>query len=388
MQPVVKPLSYWQRKIVFGSLLLAFVVSLPAFIFYAAGYRYDLTNPKASFTATGGFYVVSDTPEGVIYLDDQPVQNIRSFRSAAYIQSIQPGLHRLHVQAPGLHTWVKELPVAAHKVTEVEAFNLPITPQVRLIPEYTTTANAPVIFAKSTTTPVLAYVSTSTTPLYYATGTATSSYEHNQEYVLLKSLFTEQASTTAAREAYELRQQEFFGFSTSTTGTSTDKEIATTTIERDTMTLYEAEGEVYVRAKQSSFRQIPHYFCTPQVAETDILIDPTTLLEDKPVVSEVSDISNVSEVATQTDKTLCREKIKIDRQGQTVISFAFFPTNANLVLLHLSDGIYVVEIDDRAWQNAQPLYLGKDLDLLLYRDGIFIKERGLIFEVVSDLIGT
>lgn len=374
MQPVVKPLSYWQRKVVFGSLLMAFVISLPAFIFYAAGYRYDLTNPSASFTATGGFYVVSDAPEGIIYLDNLPVQNIRSFRSAAYIQSIEPGLHRLYVQAPGLHTWVKELPVAAHMVTEAEAFNLPVTPQVRLIPEYKTKENLSVIFNKSTTSPVLAYISTSTTSLYFAKGTATSSYEQNQEYLLLKDLFSEQASTTKARKVYEAQQKEFFGFSTSSAKFGDNK--ATTTIERDRITLYEAEGEVYAHADQNSFRQAPHYFCAPQVTGFDILFNQT---------AKVFDESAVSEVATTTGKTLCRDRIKIDRQGQEVIDFNFFPNNSNLVLLHLSEGIYVVEIDDRAWQNSQPLYLGKNLELLLYRDGIFIKEQNMIFEVLTSL---
>ncbi len=378
MQPVVKPLSQWQRKIVFGSLLLAFMVSLPAFIFYAAGYRYDLTNPKASFKATGGFYVVSDTPEGVIYLDDKPAQNIRSFRSAAYLQGIEPGLHRLYVQAPGLHTWVKELPVAAHMVTEAEAFNLPVIPQVRLVPQYTTTQNNPVIFAKSTSTPVLSYVGTSSVPLYFATSSATSTYQANQEYALLESLFKEQASTTAARKAFELQQRERFGFSTSTGTTSAEINIATTTVYNGQVALYEVEGDVYAQANQDSFRQIPHYFCAPQIAESDILVGASTLPVGK---------SAVSEVATSTNKTLCRERIKIDRLGQIVDSFAFFPTNANLVLMHLTDGIYVIEIDDRAWQNAQPLYRGEDLELLLYRDGIFIKERGLIFEVMTGLVG-
>lgn len=378
MSPVVKPLSYWQRRLVFGSLLLAFIISLPAFIFYATGYRYDLNNPDTPFTATGGFYVVSDNPEGTIFLDEKPVQNIRSFRSAAYIQGIEPGLHRLHVQAPGLQTWVKELPVMAHMVTEAEAFNLPVTPRVRLIPEYTTKDGLPVIFSKSTTTPVLSYLATTTT-LYIAKGTATSTYDQNQEYSLLSALFTEQASTTKAREAYEKRKAEHFGFSNPTiNGTSTEeKEFATTTLERDTIILYEANGEVYAFPKQDNFRQIPHYFCAPQVAEKDILPDETPDVEADQVTS--------NEATTSTEKTTCRDRIKIDRQGQTVISFAFFPNNTNLVLMHLTDGIYVVEIDDRAWQNVQPLYLGKNLELLLYRDGIFIKEKSLIFEVSTDL---
>jgi hypothetical protein len=185
MEPHVQPLSLWRRKLVFGSLLVAFMISLPVFIFYATGYRYDFNSAKPTFTATGGFYIIADTPESIIYLDGEPVKNIRSFRSASYIQGIEPGSHRVHVQAPGVHTWVKELPVSAHIVTEAEAFNLPVTPQVRLIPEYVTATGTAVIFPRDAETPVLGLIS-STTPFSIATSSATSTLKINQEHALLR----------------------------------------------------------------------------------------------------------------------------------------------------------------------------------------------------------
>lgn len=382
MQPHVKPLSLWQRKLVFGLLFLLFLVMLPASIFYATGYRYDFSAPSPSFTATGAFYIEADAPESAIYLDDVVVKNIRSFRSASYLQGVEPGVHRVHVQAPGTHTWVKELPVAAHMVTEAEAFNLPLMPQVRLIPEYVTVDGKAVVFARTAETPVMEYIGTST-PLYFATTTATSSYRSNQEYTLIRDLLNQQASSTALRKEVLAKQAERFGFSTSSAvvGTSTLAEVGTTTVSRDALTLFEREGNIYAKAERDGFRQIPHYFCAPYLSESDLLpqtLEPTVEIEVEEVV--------VPDPLVDREGSECREEIMINRQDQTVISFDFYPANANLVLMHLASGIYVVEIDDRAWQNIQPLYLGHDLQLLLYRGGIYVQEGELIFEVVPEIV--
>ncbi len=85
----------------------------------------------------------------------------------------------------------------------------------------------------------------------------------------------------------------------------------------------------------------------------------------------------------QSQLRVCRTDIRIDRKGQKVHDFDFVPDNVNLVLMHLDDGIYVTEIDDRSWQNVQLLYPGKDIMMLIYRDSIFIKEGKFIFEALT-----
>jgi hypothetical protein len=377
MQPHVKPLSYWQRKLVFVSLLLAFLVSLPAIIFYSTGYRYNFSADKPTFTVTGAFYVTADAPGSTIYLNDTLAQNIRSFRSAFYLQGVIPGVHQLHVQVPGGHTWVKELPVEAQTVTEAEAFNLPITPQVRLITTYVTAAGNAVIFPHSSTTPGLQFVASST-PLTFATTTATSSYRMNQEYVLLRDFFAEQASSTALREAVLQQEREQFGFASGTSLVTDTTEVGTTTVSRDTLTLIQRGEDVYARADQSGFRQIPHYFCAPYITEQDVF---ATMPTSEPVLPSTREPELLAQVTPA-----CRDEIRISRQGQTVLGFDFFPATSNLVLMHLTEGAYVVEVDDRAWQNIQPLYLGRDIEVLLYRGSIFIKEGELIFEVLTQIV--
>ena len=196
MQPNVRPLSLWRRKFVFGSLLFAFLISLPVFIFYATGYRYDFSLTTPIFTATGGLYVLAEAQDSQIYIDDAEVTNARSFRNASYIQGLEPNTYRLHVQSPGLNTCVKELKVYPQIVTEVEAFNLPSIPQARLITPYTDVKGQAVIFATTSTTPVLMGIA-STTPFILATSLGTSTYNQSQEFTLLNILFLDKASTTA-----------------------------------------------------------------------------------------------------------------------------------------------------------------------------------------------
>ncbi len=377
MQPLVKPLSLWRRKLVFGSLLLAFLISLPAFIFYATGYRYHFTSQNPVFTATGGFYILAEAEDSQIFINDVEVKNARSFRNASYIQGLELGTYRVHVQSSGLNTWVKELKVYPQIVTEVEAFNLPNVPQVRLITPYLDKKDMAVVFPKASTTPVLNGIA-STTPFIVTNSTATSTYTQNQEYIFLEKLFLEKASTTAQlNKQKESNVSGKFTFATTTNKDVKESslEIATTTVISGDIMLYENTGDVYARTMFDSIRNIPHYFCADQFWVNEIV----TVSEDISIINE--------KIASEeySDGTTCRKEIKIDRQGQEVIGFEFYPLNKNLVLLHLANGIYVIEIDDRAWQNTQLLYPGKDLQMVLYRDGIFIKEDQLIFEILPKI---
>jgi hypothetical protein len=368
MQPIVKPLSRWRRKVVFGLLLLAFVVSLPAFIFYAAGYRYDLSSPAVLFTATGGFYISAETDGSQIFIDDQEILNARTFRNASYIQGLEPGLHQVHVQAPGFHTWVKNLEVLPHIVTEAEAFNLPIIPQVRLITPYQAEDGTSIIFTKTSSSTVLTNAS-ATTPYRLSTSTATSSLQVNQEYALLEALFAEQASTSLAITRQGRGEEEKkFNFATTTLETNTV--MATTTIEREGLRLFKRGDDVFVSLLTADKNDIPFYFCREElVASTSV---------------ELLEVTAVSNTPLPT-REICRFEIQIDRKGEKVIAFDFHPTDVNFVLLQLESGLYMVEVDDRAWQNSQPVYVAPGLAFVVNKGGIYLKEKGTLFEVLLDI---
>ncbi len=381
MQPQVKSLTKTKRKSVFFGLVATFLIILPIAIFYATGYRYDFTAPTPALMLTGAFYIIADAPQSEIYLNEELITDMRLFRDAFYIQGVTPGWHRLHVQAPGTHTWVKELNVKPRIVTEAEAFNLPLVPQVRLVPAYTTVAGEAVVFEQSTTTPVFSYIEAANTLIHIATSTATSAYRINTEHTLLRELFAVEASTTAARAAAEAKQEQAFGFATTTI---TDGEaLGTTTVTQGVLTLYESGQELYARAEADNFRQVPFYFCEDHVpALTEDLVE----IVDTENILGPEFTESLPAPATTTEQ--CRTDIRINRQGQTIVDFDFFPYNHNLVIVQLADGIYVTEIDDRAWQNTQPLYLGADLAFIVYRGGVYVKEGDLIFEVLPEVIVT
>jgi len=451
------PLSQKHRSLVFISMLLVFLLSLPVFIFYALGYRYSFFAKYPVITATGGIYVVSSDDTAEVFLDEKVVKNARIFRKAFYIQGLMPGTHHLHVQKEESHTWVKDLEIFSQIVTEVEVFNLPFVPQVRPLTEYTA-KNEPVFFVteskgnnfneevaedfpeatiteeKKIENNLELFQKASSTVNYLivaSSSLATSSvefqkvYKENSEYKIISDLFLEKAEIFAKLNANKETEEEIeevgFGFLKNQTerekdtdkeiemtqnkdseefigSTSvgnlileiTEKEIATTTKEKDNLRLLKKEDEVFVEAK-GTLKHVPYYFCVSQVLpkinknpilnlEKDNKNKELDLSKDN-LFTSVSEFSSYNNGVYRT----CRSSIKMDRQGKTVIDFDFFPENSNWILMHLEDGIYLTEVDDRSWQNSQPLYLGNNLEMLVYRGSIFVKEKDLIFEVVTSI---
>jgi len=82
---------------------------------------------------------------------------------------------------------------------------------------------------------------------------------------------------------------------------------------------------------------------------------------------------------------ICRNNIRIDRKDKEVIMFDFFPDSTDLVVILLDDGLYVTEIDDRAWQNVQLLYPGKDIEARVSGGRIYVKDGQYLLEVLTEL---
>jgi len=302
---------------------------------------------------------------------------MRIFQNAAYIQNLEAGLHQVHVQGEGVETWVKVLPVYAHLVTEARSFTLPRRPQVRWVSEYLTPSGASVVTPGATST--LAFAST--TNIFFASSTvATSTLERNIEYTFVESLF---ASTTAARadlaEQLRLQAERFrFGSGTSTLATTT----ATTTKEFRDVRLYQAGDDVYAQWLGSE-NDRPHYYCVNYRGE-----EAMRLAYGSHVLESLR-----WQLGTSTDLTdpelvgqrLCRDTIRIDRIGQSVQHFDFLPGSEHHVLMHLQDGVYVVEVDDRSWQNVQLLYPGDYLQVVVNEGQIFILDDERYLQVYPEL---
>lgn len=383
---VVQPLPRQRRRFLFLSLLLLFVCAVPIFVFYATGYRYDIFAGDGSITATGGLYISVGVEEGEVYLGGSRVEDSRIFRSAIYIQNIMPGLQRLHAQAEGYHTWVKELPVYPHIVTEASAFMMPLVPQVRPITEFLTSTGSPVYLGVSSTTVLFADAST-TVAIFATSSKATTTLSRNTEYTFVRGLFgtTSSSTTTPFINRVVDEARGIFETNTSATTSSTsDADTATTTIIERDVAMFRRGDDVVVRFTGSE-RNIPYYFCIPDdIATTTSERYEAQVIAARKALAEELELQSGIETTTTAERE-CRREIMIDRQGQEIISFSFMPGTTDLVLLHRNDGVFVTEVDDRAWQNTQPLY-PQSVDAVVVDGGrIYVKDGSNYFELLTEL---
>lgn len=377
LEPEIKTLSYKKRQSFFVLLFIVFIIALPTFIFYTSGYRLSFENEETTIVTTGGLYITTDNLDVEVYMDEVKVDRPRLFRSAYYIQNLESGIHRVVVQRPGLHTWVKELPVDSNIVTEASAFNMPELPHIRPIAEYTNQDGQGVFLAKSTSTDLFPKATT-TGNYVIVTKSTPSSLIASGEYEYVADLF---ASSTASSTSIISRLEEEidrFRFASATSTATTTKEPVY--VEQGNMRLIPRDGELYARWIGSG-QSTPHYFCTPQAASTTIAY--RLGLHFAQQIEEQS-LSTTTPLHIEGDR-ICRSEIRIDRKWQNIKYYEFFPGSSDLIVLLLDDGLYVTEIDDRAWQNTQQIYPGDNFKTVVTDTNIYIEEDGRYFELLTKI---
>ena len=384
-EPQISGMSPRRRTVFFWGLVVIFALVLPAMIFYTTGYRFDVFNDLTpNIVTTGGMYISTQSTDVEVYLDEEQVERPRLFRSAYYIQNIDAGVRRVVVQGAGIQTWVKELMVKPYIVTETAAFNLPTVPQLRPITEFQTNTGAAVYFASSTLDTLFANA-TSTEDLFVATTSATSSYSTNPEHEFVVRLFGTSTATTTSVFADFIRDVDRFRFispgervaTTSTTSASTP-----VIVERNDIRLVTKAVELYA-VWQGKALDVPYYFCvnTGSYASTSQHYGEHVA---QAVFEQLGTTTATSTLVTVNDR-ICRTEIKLDRLRQEVYLYEFFPGTDDLVLLQLQDGLYVTEIDDRAWQNTQLLYPGENLQVLVENDIIYLRKDDYYFEILTEI---
>ncbi len=379
-QVEVQPLSQNKRRFVFWLSLLLFVVAVPISVFYATGYRFDFSDKFDSVKRVGGLYVRSEVGGTEIFVNDKPVVDMRVFQNAAYIQNLDAGQHRVHVQGSEVQTWVKELPVYAHLVTEVTTFTMPSVSQIRVVtPWLVASTRFSVVFDDATSTLSDTVI---TNRLHFSSTTATTTFVANTEYTYVQSLFassTEQKKQLVLQKKTATAKKPTFDVATSTA--SLPK--ATTTKTLNDTKLSERSGEVYAEFLGSD-DNVPYYYCLQYQGE----IETGQRYGQHVYDSLVLQFGTSTTMASKEGERVCRSSIRIDRSGQAVKWFDFYPENSDLILMLLTDGLYVVEVDDRGWQNSQKLYGGKNLEVIVDGGRIFVKDRELILEVFTEVITT
>jgi len=371
-------MTYAKRQRFFLVLAVIFAITLPAIIFYTTGYRLNLGDTENRIVTTGGMYITTNTTEVEVYLDEEQVRRPRLFRSAYYIQNIEAGKHRVVVQKENLHTWVKQLPVDPYIVIEAASFNMPLTPTVRLIPEFRDGAGVALyteaipVLDVATTTDV--FVSTTTSPRL--------TWTINSEYDFVASLFATTSTSTAPSIIGQIVEQvERFGFSSSSATSTEATSSPQLFTERGNMRLREVAGELtaqWIGSPQS----VPYYFCVGNTPSSSVA---ARYGDHVAVQVEEQRLSTTTPLHIDDEGRLCRQQIQIDRKQQMVKYFAFMPGTSDLILLQLEDGIYVTEIDDRSWQNTQRVYTGAGVDVIVHNDVIYLKAGSQLFELITDI---
>lgn len=383
MEPLreVEPLPYQRRQRTFFFLFAIFIVSLPFLYLYATGYRFDPADPNA-IVKTGGIYVAAERTGAEIYIDDELVRETRVFRTAFYAQNLQPKTHKVHVQKEGHHTWVKELPVTSHRVTEAQAFNMPVVPQLRVISEFVSATGSAVV-----RTP-LPYASTTNTVISTTTK-ATSTFTVNPEYQVLVVNWVSTTSTSSqkARNLIERMQEDLIQSTTTPEGSTTTRENGGVRLSRDGDTLVYATWV-------GNFEQMPYYYCatpfppydgttTTKVSSVGVVERTVPLSEQSALVSEAESVL-VHPVQEVEENVPCDRRILLN-PGEDIQGFDFFPQSTDFVVLELPSGVYMMEIDARAWQNKQPLLLGENLHMHVENGNMYVYDGVLIYQIILDV---
>jgi hypothetical protein len=377
-QSIVLPLPRQKRRRLFLMMLTVFLVAVPAFVFYAAGYRYNIFDNESGVISTGGMYIAMSQNNGEIYLDEEVARGSRIFRRATYIQSVSPGIHRVHVQGEGLQTWVKNLPVFPHMVTEAEAILLPVRPSARLITASSTNRTTAVLSPEEfeLMEAIIPLVTLSTN--FVEEGASGAPVTTNLEYTVLRSRFiADQDLLKATTSTSTLSDVPAFRFSSDTlSDTATRIERIVT---RGDMRLFMRDASLFAQYVGST-RSIPHYFCVPTnvVASTTELYGAHVAYGIDAGRAIHTSFQTVVTEAAPNDTRVCRNEIRLDNKFQEIRNYQFLPTSSDYVIMHRSDGVYVVEVDDRAWQNVQTLF-PYPVDAMLVDNGRIYVQLGTLF---------
>lgn len=369
--PLVQPLPYRHRSRFFYLLLTVFLVALPFLFLYATGYRFDFGS-TASLVKTGGIYIAAERSGAEIYIDNELVRETRVFRRAFYAQNLAPGTHRVHVQKDDHHTWVKELPVYPHIVTEAQSFNLPLVAQVRVISPWKDLSGATLLTASSTIS-----ASTTNTVRVSTTTIATTTHIADSEYTSLRELFDLETATTTPLVGTD-RLYRFPGDGGALEATTS---LATTTRLISGVRLYRHGEDVYA-TYIGERENMPYYYCAESF---ELLGTSTTPRLDTPIdILDKTELAEPEPITTVPNDAICDQTIRIDRLGQTVSGFEFFPGSTDFVIMALEQGIYVVEVDDRGWQNAQPLLLGSGLTMRVQGGNVYAYDGTSFYNVLLE----
>ena len=102
------------RRVLFVIFSLIFLISAPALIFYAFGYRYNFT--KGQLVKTGAMFIKSYPKDAGIYLDGKLLKN----NTPAQLTHLLPNNYQIKIVKDGYWPWEKNLSVNSQSTTFIE----------------------------------------------------------------------------------------------------------------------------------------------------------------------------------------------------------------------------------------------------------------------------
>ena len=130
---------------------------------------------------------------------------------------------------------------------------------------------------------------------------------------------------------------------------------------------------------------MPYYYCAEEFELTSASTTPFIPVEKLPAAVAAGEAPELMQPVQQLEEGIvCDPTIKLDRKEDKVKAFDFFPGSTDLVILALTSGVYIIEIDDRAWQNSQSLILGGGLDMRVEDGNIYVSDGTLIYQVILE----
>jgi hypothetical protein len=372
----VEPLPYKNRRRTFGLLLFIFIVAIPVLYLYATGYRFDFERPT-NLVSTGGIYVAVEHAGTDVFIDNELARgSARTFRRAIYAQNLDVGTHRVNVQKDGYHTWVKELPVSKHLVTVVQAFNLPVVPQARVVSPWVTSTGTPFVATSSL------LVASTTNEVVASTTLNIVDRERNTEFGILMQLFATSTSTSTDSVTDRMINQ-VDDFLEETSEATTTILLATTTIEGKEVKLFESGNDLYAEWI-GSLENMPYYYCADEFEPYSTSTEESSFLPTKDLEAAIVSSEEFLHPVQTINDLGCEPVIQIHTQFKELKAFDFVPGSTDLVALLLDDGVYIIEIDNRAWQNVQPLVLGEGLDMRVENGNIYVYDGEIIYQMVLE----
>ncbi|HMB66129.1 MAG TPA: PEGA domain-containing protein, partial [Patescibacteria group bacterium] len=124
-----------KRKILFLSFVVAFFLITTVVMFYAQGYKINLTWPPNlnQTLQRNGMLLVETEPKGAtILLDGQTPKNIwqnmfhneKNIQTPANIKGIKPGEYTLNLVLDGYHIWERKINIHPGRITTISDLRL------------------------------------------------------------------------------------------------------------------------------------------------------------------------------------------------------------------------------------------------------------------------